>query len=161
MHNALVAATFAEKAREFCEWCEASAEPNDASEEVSRTVRRLIAALYLTAFDLPHVEFGNAPEGYRLSPEERKGIWPKLKTLPLSYYRVFFNPSNLTEEPVIGDLTDDIEDIYADLKEGLWLFEQGHPQAAVWQWRFSFESHWAHHETDALHALQAHTPTDA
>jgi len=157
----LVANQFAEKAHAFCAWCETSEELAESSGEASRSIRKLVAALYLAALDLPEVEVDEAPEGYRLSMEERKRIWPKLKVLPFSYYQVFFTPSNLTDQPVVGDLTDDLEDIYADLKEGLWLFERGHHQAAVWQWRFSFESHWAHHATDAIHALQAHGLPDA
>lgn len=161
MQSDLVANQFAEKAYAFCAWCENSEELAESSEEASRSIRRLVAALYLAALDLPEVEVDDAPEGHRISMEERKKIWPKLKVLPFSYYQVFFTPSNLTDQPVVGDLTDDLEDIYADLKEGLWLLERGRHQAAIWQWRFSFETHWAHHAADAIHALQAHGTPDA
>ena len=36
-------------------------------------------------------------------------------------------------------------------------FDEGSPEAvadAVWQWRFSFESHWGQHATGAMNALR-------
>jgi hypothetical protein len=154
-----IAAEFAESAVAFCAWCEAP--PAGPSDTASLEVRLLLARLYLSALSLPGVEWPDSPDGERPSDEQRKSIWPKLATLPISLYNVFFTPSQLTDTPCVGDLTDDLQDIYCDLKQGLWLFDQGHHQAAVWQWHFSFETHWAHHATDALHALQAHASTAA
>jgi hypothetical protein len=55
---------------------------------------------------------------------------------------------------VTGSLTDDVIDVYCDLKMGLDAFDAGHVEGAVWDWRFNFAHHWGHHAVDGLRALQ-------
>jgi hypothetical protein len=45
-------------------------------------------------------------------------------------------------------LSDDLADIYRDLRHGLSLWELDTPDAqaaAAWQWRFNYEAHWGGH----------------
>lgn len=73
--------------------------------------------------------------------------------LPLQYYSEIFN--NLIvppEEPVTGDLADDLADIYGDLAPGLVLYRSGRSQEAADHWRFWFAVHWGEHATSALRA---------
>jgi hypothetical protein len=58
------------------------------------------------------------------------------------------------EAPVTGSLADDLADIYCDLWRGRELWAQGQFGAAVWEWRFRFESHWGVHVTGALRAIR-------
>lgn len=71
-----------------------------------------------------------------------------------SVYWELFDPYQL-EEPTAGNLTDDILDIYSDIKRGLVLYEQGEQAEAVWEWRYHFEIHWGNHAVSALRALHA------
>lgn len=55
----------------------------------------------------------------------------------------------------MGDITDDLSDIYIDLKEPLVLYQQGHVKEAVWSWRLMFYSYWGHHAVGGLKALHS------
>jgi hypothetical protein len=55
-------------------------------------------------------------------------------------------------EPTIGDLRDDLADIYRDLRRGLTAFEESEADG-IWEWRFNHEVHWGIHARDALVAL--------
>jgi len=75
--------------------------------------------------------------------KEKLGDWDR-------YWQVF-DPTE-DDEAVFGTLADDIADIYRDLKEGLVLIEAHEvpPEDIIWNWRFSFYSHWGKHAMDAL-----------
>jgi hypothetical protein len=83
--------------------------------------------------------------------------------LPLQYYWEIFAPSDLKgdKEPVCGDLFDDFLDIYADLTDGLWLYDRQHFEMAVFTWRLMFGVHWGRHAVSAMHALHSYEPEDA
>ena len=74
-------------------------------------------------------------------------------------YLQIFDPYNIDHnEPVYGSLSDDIMDIYYDLKRGLLLFESGNQDDiddAIWDWKFHFQIHWGTHLIDALKALHS------
>ena len=55
---------------------------------------------------------------------------------------------------VEGSLSDDIADIYRDLRDGFVPHASGDLGEAVWNWRTDFDSHWARHAAHALYALQ-------
>jgi hypothetical protein len=67
------------------------------------------------------------------------------------------DPSGSAEqEPVAGSLSDDLADIYLDVNEGLNLLAAGGSEVdAVWEWRFSFWSHWGIHAADAIRVIHA------
>jgi hypothetical protein len=67
------------------------------------------------------------------------------------YWEVF-DPREQSE-PIAGALWDDVTDIYRDLRRGLHLAETRSVEEAVWEWRFSMESHWGNHATDAVRVL--------
>jgi len=57
-------------------------------------------------------------------------------------------------EPTIHSLSDDLADIYCDLRSGLNALDDGmDPVDVIWEWRFSFTSHWGDHVLEALRAL--------
>ena len=59
---------------------------------------------------------------------------------------------------MVGLISDDLADIWRDVKEGLLEIDRGKETStmeAVWHWRFSFETHWAHHVAGASAALNA------
>lgn len=140
---------FAGFARLFSEWAEG--EPQAPVEEV-RVALCHLNALYRAALFLPDA-FG-PEDGEQVSTESKRQMFRRFGVLPFNYYSNCFDPLVVPgEEPVVADVADDLSDIWRDLKDGLWLYDAGHENAACWQWRQSFYSHWGHHAVGAMYAL--------
>jgi hypothetical protein len=74
------------------------------------------------------------------------------------YWEVFEPFAKNKPDPIYGSISDDLADIWCDVKEGLSTFDSGNPNCmkdAVWHWRFSFGSHWGYHVAGAIRALTA------
>jgi hypothetical protein len=70
------------------------------------------------------------------------------------YYRVVFDPDyTLNEEPVMGDIGDDLIDTYKDIRAGLMLYDRGDTKDALWFWSAMHRGHWGHHAVNAISAL--------
>lgn len=76
------------------------------------------------------------------------------------YYYALFWPYegtgdglNEPDNPVMGDLVDDIYDISNDLKTGYEFYDKGMMHQAVFVWRLLFISHWGEHAAQALYAI--------
>jgi hypothetical protein len=80
--------------------------------------------------------------------------------LPFQYYWEACEPHCLDKETTaLGDLDDDVADIYLDLKNALVNFEPGIPEAredALWHFHFDFNCHWGQHCISALKAIHAY-----
>jgi hypothetical protein len=68
------------------------------------------------------------------------------------WYWEVFDPRE-KDMPVVGDLADDLADIYSDVKNGLVAFRRGAMHAAIRHLQESFRYHWGDHVVDALRAL--------
>jgi len=91
-------------------------------------------------------------EGPDAEAEVRPGSdWPGFDEFDL--YSEVFDPC-VDESPVCGALSDDVLDIYADLRRGLVTYDEGRLGSAVWEWEFHFDHHWGQHAVDALRALR-------
>ena len=140
------AAEFAETARRYCKFVEAAA----GIEERTRLQR---ARLELS--ELVHAAC-QLPSGDADGPDVDQEVstptdWPGFGDLDV--YHEVFDPY-VDEPPVCGSLSDDLLDIYRDLKRGLVAYDAGQVGTAVWEWRFHFDHHWGDHAVDALRALQ-------
>jgi hypothetical protein len=143
---------FADVARRYCAWVEST--PAEPSLEMRRA-QEFLAELHLAAVNLPRVEPENDVEGEEISSYEM--ICKRFASLPVyGYWDVFdvLNPE--AEEPVFGTLTDDLADIYSDVKRGLSLFDAGYKIEAIWEWRFNFYIHWGVHLTSAQRAIHTY-----
>lgn len=146
---------FATLASDYRTWCEAprASDPMQLLREATRHVARLYAA----ALELPDVEFVDHPDPPDLPKTDWDAMFKSFGALPFNYYREVHDPSiEDVDEPVVGDVADDLTDMYSDLIKGLWLFDRGHTRAAVWNWKFTFDVHWGHHAVSALRALHCH-----
>ena len=77
------------------------------------------------------------------------------------YYREFFDPNpSLEDEAVMGDVGDDLLDIYRDVKAGLVLMDQRKRVDALWHWAFLHRIHWGRHAVGALFALHCAPTAD-
>jgi len=90
----------------------------------------------------------------QVSGEEWQEAMKQLARMPLQYYSEIFDPLTVpADEPVVGDITDDIADIYRDTVSSLRLFESGDEKAAIDNWIFNYWIHWGEHATGALRTL--------
>ena len=148
------AVKFAAAASSYCDWAELT--PGDAAAEAISAQRHL-CDLYRLALDLPDVS------GDEDAPDITHAEWMKVYTRfqslkPYNYSKIYDPLEFPADEAVFCDLADDLADIWRDLKSGLILWEAGAFDAASWQWRFSFSSHWGRHLTGALQAFSSPKP---
>jgi Domain of unknown function (DUF5063) len=144
-------AQFAEVARRYCAWVEREAEdPIDLN-----TTRRLLAELQLAALGLPDLDSGDHQKIHKPAPELKERVLQRVSAVPFRHYWNTFDPFKENEEPVCGDLPDDLADIWLDLWKGLYLFDAGHRLEANFQWRVLYDSHWGQHVLDAQRAIYA------
>jgi len=151
VENVETVARFAASARAYCAWVEGAA--GTVTAEMA-SARRHLARLYAQALDLPQVECGDV-DAPHLSHEAWQRVFRRFAALPLNYYwtcdPLVLEPA---AAPTMGDLADDLADIWRDLKGGLALFDAGHVQAAAWEWREHFQIHWGRHAASALYVIE-------
>lgn len=126
-------------------------------------IHRRLAAVYEHALNLPSSGGRHPPEAPATRPApattEASGNAPRFHAFVQRlgadrYYFEVFDPWEDTGDPaVVGDLADDLWDIYTELQAGLALWDQGRRENAIWEWRFGFEMHWGEHATGAMRAL--------
>jgi hypothetical protein len=148
---------FAALADRFQVW---AAEGTDTGAAAGRQALTHLAALFAAALALPAADReGDISE--RISDDEWKRVFEACRRLPVTYYGAIFDPLKLPPEPPsVGDVADDLADIYRDVVSGLRAFRQGEP-GAVWHWRFTFWEHWGRHAVSAMAALRAWLEADA
>ena len=144
---------FEELAAGFCSWCEGESLGADRETTAAVWLARLHAAALLLPTTDPDYEDGVAE-----FPQPQLALAEKnLKPFVGWYYRVVFDPDPTnTEEPVMGDLGDDLLDIYKDIKRGCLLRELGRSSEALWHWSYMHQMHWGQHAVGALAALHAY-----
>jgi hypothetical protein len=145
---------FATEAAVFQQWAR---DGTDSGAQAARQALIRITRLYLSALDLPPAwseELADQPDVERVGDEEWRIVFAAAARLPLSAYGEVFDPTvTPPEEPVIGNLADDIADIYRDVVSGLRAYQAGRRAAAVWEWGFGLRIHWGEHATGAIRAL--------
>ena len=146
---------FSSTVQDFCSWVEST--PASEIDEAKRALK-LLAALYHQALNLSAPDTEEDIEAERISDDAWKKAYKRFGALPFNYYVSVFNPSEIDEEKsqTMGDLADDLADIYRDLKAGLHLFNKGYTREAAWEWKLHFNIHWGRHATSALHALHSY-----
>jgi hypothetical protein len=65
------------------------------------------------------------------------------------------SPADVLGEVTVGDLHDDLADVWRDPRGPLDLFQAGLRDDAVWFWRFGFAHHWGEHAGEAIRVLVA------
>ena len=127
----------------------------DRDAAAAREALMRLLALYRASLDLPSAdEVGDGHGAERVSDADYQRAVAAASRLPLSLYREVFNPAGLEdEESVVGDITDDLADIYSDVASGLRAYEKGDRAVANWEWSFHLHAHWGAHATSAIRAL--------
>ena len=139
---------FALAVRHFCDWAQCASSTETAKSEML-TARRHLSSLYAKAVDLPRFEC--EWEERSLSSDDWSTVFKRFGRLPVGYYGSVCDPLEVpAEETALGDLADDLADIWRDLKEGLLLFDEGDRDAGGASWQESFDTHWGEHAANAL-----------
>jgi Domain of unknown function (DUF5063) len=151
---------FAEKAKAFCELAET--EFTDGIEELCK-LEKSLAELHLAILALPEPiavwEEVNDLEKISKDEETVKKEWnavlERFKKLPIDGYWEVFDASNIeNESSVFGLVSDDLADIYSNVKHGLIFYEQQKFAEAFWEWKFHFNIHWGNHLVGATKAIR-------
>ena len=129
--------------KEFCTWLKQLVCINEDNAE---TIVTKIMTVYIATTELTYSE----PVSGALTCFKKEML--PLACEKFSLYWEVFDPYNL-DEAVCGSLIDDLSDIYNDIQQGVYLYECGKKEDAVWCWKWSFENHWKYHATDAIRAL--------
>jgi Domain of unknown function (DUF5063) len=137
---------FLDSAISYCEFVENYMVNNDKEKLTQLLIS--ISSLYTLAMSLPKVE-PNDTEIYDI-----KFDVPDVKFEKNDTYWMVFEPYT-AEEPLCGSLSDDLIDIYKDLKEGVLLYQSDEQVEAIWHWKFNFEIHWGRHAVNAMRALHS------
>lgn len=148
---------FAAEARRFRDWAD---QPREGSAGARDALVRL-SSLYLAALALPdpwHPDVESEEEPPRLTDDEWKVVYERVgRALPVGYYGVVSDPLVVPpEEAVVGDVGDDIADIYRDVVSGLAAFDSGARLQARYEWGFHFQNHWGEHVVEAICCLHAY-----
>ena len=143
--------SFIKCARAFCCWVESG------RHELGDARQHLLSLMQAVA----NLRVGSVPTSDIEDFPRRGGDDPfidhkRFAGLPFQYYRIVLLPFELNdEEPAMGDLADDLADIYGDLWHGLQALDSEDKDYAIWYWRDSY-SHWGHHAAAALYAIDEH-----
>jgi hypothetical protein len=143
LRNHAAVVRFVDSARTYCGPIES---PPTDREQWAESLLVALAQLYAQALLLPEPEveeFGRAPAGLRMEQEDWQELWAALgERLGRSgAYWCYFDPSeppDSREGPVLGDLADDLADIYRDVKPGLRAWDVGDDRCAaevVYSWK--------------------------
>ena len=143
---------FAIVAERYCQWAE-SLKPHDIINLNDLLI--LLSELLNNVLLIPDVDPSDSDEDINgISHEEWTKIHKWFTPLQFQYYREFFDPHDFKEdEPVTGDLHDDLADIYRDLKPALLLYKNDKTVDAAFEWKSTFGHHWGEHLLSAMRAI--------
>jgi len=142
-------------ANEYCIFLE-NAE-NLTKEEISPFIQRIIPLLYLKGSLLPDIHIDDTESSERfVTEEEWERLFTSLRDLLLDadeYWSLNYNSPD-QNDPVKASLSENLVDIYQDLKDFLMLYQKpsrASKQNAAKDCKFLFETHWGE---KALQLLQ-------
>ena len=131
------------------EYCRFIAE-NVVTADTVPLLIKLLMTLYISALNLPETE----PKAIESSSDISEAVSIRFSEQVSATYWEVFDPY-VDEDPVCGDLIDDLSDIAAGLRDGMREYETGRIGNAIFEWKFGLNNHWGQHIVDALRALHA------
>jgi hypothetical protein len=148
---------FSHEAQRFIAWADGSQQT--AALSAADALRRVLA-LYAAALQLPQPWSRGVSKQEAQPPlqsERLQRLRVRASSLPLQHYSEIFSPLvHSPDSPRVGDLADDLVDIYRDVATGLHLYESGRVDDAIWHWGFNFQTQWGEHASSAIRALHCY-----
>lgn len=142
---------FIEVAKNFISWVDAA---DHRSTEEMIVLNSIVLSLYSLAFDLKCYSDAEDLDGEGMTHEEWQEVRDRLKDLPFDNYKTIYNLLELNEDAIVGSLSDDLADIYRDIKPLVGVFDRGQIKEAEDGLKMSFEIHWSQHSVSALKVLR-------
>jgi hypothetical protein len=149
---------FVAVANEFCKYLDHAQELK--GDDLLKILQRILPFLYLKGSLLPLFEpyFEDGNEKFVTESDWNKiheTLKSKLGTAN-DYLEVFDEKLNELEGPVISSISENMTDIYQDLKNFLLLYQTGTNEVmndAVWECRMNFENYWGQKLVNAMRAI--------
>jgi hypothetical protein len=149
---------FTAAANEFCKYAEHASEIKGG--EMLGIMQRILPYLYLKASLLPSLEpyFGDSNEKFVTESDWFK-IHDNLKSIfgtANDFLEFYDNKSEESDRPVVTSISENMADIYQDLKDFLLLYQTGTREVmndAIWECRLNFENIWGLKLTNSLRAI--------
>ena len=151
---------FLVEVRRYCRLIEQDEDDSQGNSwKFARNCLISIVKLYSAALLLPII----VPKTADILDEIHNDNWQLqrerlVQRLSRDYYWQVFEPLEQKQpEVLVGSLSDDLTDIWRDVKEGLLEFDKSDASLddVIWHWRSSFETHWGQHAVGAIAALNA------
>lgn len=144
-------------ARQYCEFMESTQESDPIG--FLKKTRELLLSLYQKGLTFPlyHGDFDEDIED--MLGERYFVVLDQInkKIGKVDYYSHVYDPSNFqNNKPVTGSLTDDLGDIYRDLKRALLKLDadsENAKEGALWDFHFLFRAHYGEHIINAVYAM--------
>jgi hypothetical protein len=149
---------FVAVANEFCKYAERAAEVK--GEDLLKILQRMLPLLYIKASLLPELEPVFEDGNEKFVNEE---TWIKIHNTLRGkfgtaddYMEVFDEKIKDTEGPVTSSISENLADIYQDIKDFLLLYQTGTDEVmndAIWECRMNFENIWGQKLLNGLRAI--------
>ena len=149
---------FVAVANEFCKYAEHVSELK--GDELLKILQRILPLMYLKASLLPQLDpfFEDGNEKF-VTEADWTDINESLKEkfgTANDYLEVFDEKINETEGPVVSSISENMADIYQDMKDFLLLYQTGTGEVmndAVWECRMNFENFWGQKLVNSMRAI--------
>jgi Domain of unknown function (DUF5063) len=149
---------FVAVANEFAKYAERASELK--GDELLKIMQRILPLMYLKASLLPQLEpyFDDGNENFVTESDWNKiheTLKEKFGTAD-DYLEVFDEKLNDAEGPVLSAISENMADIYQDVKDFLLLYQTGTPEVmndAIWECRMTFENFWGQKLVNSMRAV--------
>lgn len=149
---------FVAVANEFCKYAERASELK--GDELLKILQRILPLMYLKASLLPQLNpfFDDSNEKFVTEADwiaVHEILREKFGTAD-DYLEVFDEKMKESEGPVPSSISENISDIYQDVKDFLLLYQTGTTEVmndAIWDCRNNFESFWGQKLVNSMRAI--------
>ncbi len=149
---------FVAVANEFCKYSERASEIK--GDELLKILQRILPLMYLKASLLPQLEpfFEDGNEKFVAESDWIKihnTLREKFGTAD-DFMEVFDDRMSDSEGPVISSISENLTDMYQDIKDFLLLYQTGTTEVmndAVWECRLNFETFWGQKLVNSMRAI--------
>lgn len=149
---------FVAAANEFCKYAEHASEINGY--DLLKILQRLLPFLYIKASLLPELkpvfEDGNEKFVTEADWERVRNAFKKQFGTADDYLELTDKKFNEAEDVIPASLSENLADIYQDIKDFLLLYQTGTPEVmndAIWECRMNFENIWGQKLVNSLRAI--------
>jgi hypothetical protein len=151
---------FVAVANEFCKYAEHASELN--GDELLKILQRILPLMYLKASLLPKLEpfFEDGNEKFVTEADwvrVHENLREKFGTAD-DYREVFDDKAKETDEAVVSSISENMSDIYQDIKDFLLLYQTGTNEVmndAIWECRLNFETFWGQKLVNSMRAIHS------